>query len=328
MVPINMISIKEEKQPDSKWNDRLVESGLGTIYQTKEMATYFLKIDKNPIFLKFVDDKDRIVGQLLFTEASRFEKKGMAKHVLTRIPHLRKTLYTWSYGPVIFNSQLNSDIYSALHDYLLSKNCSVSGWTHPLLSEIPKTFEKNFQIKEWSTFLIDLEKPIDVLYNNIEKHNGRKNIERSKKRGVKIEEITDDSLLEYYHLRNQMREDAGIEKMEFPQLSEWWNLLKPIGYSGFLAKKDDTVVGGLLFSYFNGHIIEGGVARSLEDYKSRLYSQDLIKWKIIEWGHENKMKYYNLAGFNPHPQSKKEEGIKRYKTKWGGRRYDYWNITK
>jgi len=81
-----------------------------------------------------------------------------------------------------------------------------------------------------------------------------------------------------------------------------------------------------LFSYFNNYIIEGAVARSNKDTLEKLYSQDLIKWKIIEWGIENNMKYYDLAGFNPDPKSEKEKGIMNYKKKWGGRKYDYWII--
>ena len=87
-------------------------------------------------------------------------------------------------------------------------------------------------------------------------------------------------------------------------------------------------MGGLLFSSFNDHIIEGGVVRSEIDREMKLYSQDLIKWKIIEWGIENKKLYYNFAGFNPNPQSGKEIGIMQYKKKWGGKQYDYWIIKK
>ena len=73
-------------------------------------------------------------------------------------------------------------------------------------------------------------------------------------------------------------------------------------------------------------LIEGGIVRSEVDAEKKLYSQDLIKWKIIEWGIENKMMYYDLAGYNPNPQDQKEAGIKRYKQKWGGVEHNYWKI--
>ena len=102
--------------------------------------------------------------------------------------------------------------------------------------------------------------------------------------------------------------------------------MKPLGYTGFLARKEGKPIGGLLFSYFNKVIVEAGVARSKEDFSENLYSQDLIKWKIIQWGAENNMKYYDLAGYNPHPENEKEKGIKKYKAKWGGENRTYWII--
>ena len=50
-----------------------------------------------------------------------------------------------------------------------------------------------------------------------------------------------------------------------------------------------------------------------------LFSQDLIKWKIIEWGIDNKMNFYDLAGHNPNPITPKEVGIKQFKKKMGWR---------
>ena len=69
---------------------------------------------------------------------------------------------------------------------------------------------------------------------------------------------------------------------------------------------------------------EWGVARSSIDYEQKLYSQDLIKWKIIEWGIENKMNWYDLSGINPNPVNSKERGILQYKKKWGGEKVQQW----
>jgi len=184
---------------------------------------------------------------------------------------------------------------------------------------------KKFELKEWGTYIIDLQQSKECLYKKIKKHSGRKNIERSEKKGVTVEEIDEDSLFEYCKLRE--KKSISIEE-KYQEYLKWWRLLKPLGRSGFLAKYKGEVVGGLLFYFFNNTIIEGGVTRSEIDKKNNLYSQDLIKWKIIEWGIKNKMKCYDLAGYNPHPKTKKDEGIKRYKAKWGGKKYSYWFIKK
>ena len=319
-----MISIETLDEPDSSWNTNLLKTEYATIYQTKEWAQIISNLGKTPLFLKFVNSKGKIIGQLLITITPRFARKGIIQRFIKKIPISAALLYSWSYGPIIFDEE-NNDIYNALKDFLFSKKVKVSGTGHPLHDIVPQN-DGRFVIKNWSTFLIDLKKPKNELYANIDKHSGRKNIERSSKRDVLVEEITEKSLQQYSDLVNTERKSVRGDLIDFEHLLKSWRLLKPLGYSGFLAKKDDIPIGGLLFSYLNGHIIEGGVARSPFDTKNRLYSQDLIKWKIIEWGIENKMKFYNLAGVNPKPESEKEEGILRYKKKWGGKKYDYWII--
>jgi hypothetical protein len=80
-----MISIEKNDKPDPKWNDRLVESGLGTIYQAGRMSSSYIDYTK-PVFLTFVNEKGSIVGQLLLNVIPRFEKKGKKGDILKKIP--------------------------------------------------------------------------------------------------------------------------------------------------------------------------------------------------------------------------------------------------
>lgn len=317
-----MITIEIEEKADKNWNKRLLSTEAGTIYQTQEMGIHFERLNKTPLFLKFFDKKGEIIGQLLLGVSSRFENKGKLRNILKKMPGIKKELIFWSYGPVIFDSQSYPEVYSELGKFLLSKNFKVNGWTNPFLQDDPSLLNTNFQIKKWATSFIDLTKTKDELYKNIHKHSCKKNIERSKERGVVVKELSEKDLVEY----NKFTGEIKKEQIDYQKLLDWWKLLKPLGYSGFMAKWNDKPVGGIMFSFFNRNIIEGGVLRSTEDYKNNLYSQDLIKWKIIEWGVKNKMRFYNLAGFNPFPENKKEEGIKRYKMKWGGETKYYWVI--
>jgi len=320
-----MISIRISEKPDSNWNDRL-KSNLGTIYQTKEWGEILDNMGRKPIFLKFVDKKGKIVGQLLIATVSRLAKSGLTSKIIRKISLPKTLVYSWSYGPVVFDDDCTTEIFFELGNFLVERNCKVSGWGHPFLKGDIIILKEKFNVQDWNTFLIDLTKTKEQLFKNISKHNAKKNIERAIKRGVITEEITENNLIDYIRLVNEQRKKSGGELVDFNRMQKSWRLLKPLGYSGLLAKKNNLAIGGLLFSFFNKHIIEGGVARSLEDTKNHLYSQDLIKWKIIEWGVDNNMKYYNLAGVNPHPTSKKEEGILKYKKKWGGQKYDYWYI--
>lgn len=323
-----MISIEENGIGDSKWNERLIRSGLGTIYQTKEFSSHYKRSQSNTVFLKFVDEKGGIVGQLLLAEYSRFKDRGTKGKILKKIPGLKKKLCKWVYGPVIFDKNLSADIYSSLEKFLLSRNYVVTGSQHPMLTNGVSAMKQNFKLKKWGTFIIDLSKPKEDLYKNIDKHSGRKNIERALKRGVKIEEINEKNLNDFTELYQRYKNKRVPKKEDFDEMRIWWDTLKPIGYGGFLAKLEEEPIGGIMFSCFNGYIIEGGVSRSEDDTRKKLYSQDLIKWRIIEWGIKNRMRYYDLAGFNPYSKSKKEEGIFKYKKKWGGKNYYYWKILK
>lgn len=326
---IKLITLEIEEQADSNWNKRLLESKIGSVKQAKKPDSLAVKQDKKQLFLKFIDSKGTIIGQLLITVKPRFQKNGTKNKLLSKFYGLKQVLYQWNYGPVIFDPDKSDEIFLKLDEFLNQKKCRVSGSTNPLQPFDIKPFMPKSNHEKWVTILLDLKKNKDELFAGIKKHSGRKNIERSIKRGVEIEEIkNEDSLRDYCELLNSTKTSYGFEEKNVERILESWKIYKPLGISGFLAKRDGRIVGGISFSHFCGHIIEKGVARSNEDRNEKLYSQDLMKWKIIEWGIDNQMNYYNLAGFNPNPKNSKEEGIKAYKEKWGGIKQFYWNIRK
>ena len=319
------IKLEVSTKPDPEWNQRMIKSGYGTIYQSVERGLFLEKENVPNYYLKFCLPGGKIIGQLLISIRERFSNSDLKARIFKNMPLLKQKNCEWSYGPIIFDSTFTNDVYVALEEFLLSKNFRVNGWTHPLITTQPN-MTKNFQIRKWGTFLVDLTKSEDEVYSNIEKHSGRKNIERSIKRGVKVKQLDDDSIKDYYDLVKKFKNDSSRSTTGFEIFRRRWKTFQSLGFSGFLATKENIPIGGLLFTFVNGHIIEIGVARSEIDTQKNLYSQDLIKWKIMEWGIKNKMKYYDLTGFNPEPISPKEEGIIKYKKKWGGKPYYYSRI--
>ena len=216
-----MISLEISDDADKEWNKRLEKSGLGTTSQIKEAATFTKFKNQKPVFLQFIDSTGKIVAQLLLSEFSRFEsqphkikpskKRIVANKFFKKIPGITKNVYRWSYGPLIFDSEKSAEVYEKLNSFLLSKGNQVSGWEHPL-SHSHAHLLKKFKLIPWSTYIIDLNLPVDSLYENLEKHNCRKNIERSQKRDVIIEEINETNLKEYFDLRQQNKEMGGKKK--------------------------------------------------------------------------------------------------------------------
>ena len=330
------ISIEINEKADENWNKRLLGSGFGTTNQTKEISTFFPINGQKPFFLKFINSNGDIVGQLLLSESKRFASTpnkikaskiiSIRNKILQKSPGLKKQIYTWSSGPIIFDKEYAEDAYSSLCDFFVNSNHQIFGWEHPFAPSGITAFKNSFNLIPWSTFIIDLTVGKEQVFHSIDKHSGQKNIQRAKKQGILVEQITEKNLYDYFLMLLETRGERGGGKNEFEYLLRKWKTLLPLGVSGFLARKDNVPVSGMLFTCVNDHIIEGGIARTKEDYSSKFYSQDLIKWTTIEWGIENKMKYYNFAGFNPNPVSKKEQGIIQYKKKWGGTKYDYFGI--
>lgn len=318
-----MITIESSSEPDQNWNKRLLESKYGTIYQTKEIAKYFEKTVKyKNSYLNFLDQSGKIVGQLLLSEQD-ISQKNLIRNILSKISSKNKNLYRWIYGPVIFDNDQQFNIVKQLFDFLKSKSGYVSGSEHPLLSELFLNSNIPFKLKNWSTFLIDLTLSKNELWNNLNKNSARKNIKKSINRNVIVKEITKNDLKTYHSILSETKKDINHLNVELYDLEIQWDLLHDIGFSGFLAWENELPLGGLAVSYFNNYVNEWGVARANRDKSQNFYSQDLIKWKIIEWGIEKKFHYYDLTGANPNPKNSNEEGIFRYKQKWGGQMIPY-----
>lgn len=276
----------------------------------------------NTKFLKFIEPKGEILGQLMISTYPRFEKKDLKRKVLGKLPGIKKMVYRWVYGPVVFKPEYKNDICRALEQFLVSKNVRVSGSEHPFLRNQLSCLQSPFEIKPWGTFLIDLSLDLDTLWKKMDKHSARKNIERAKERGVVVKKMERSDLKEHHKMLRETKRKVG-EEVELSTIEKLWDNLEPIGITGFLARKNEEPISSLIISNFNGYLNEWGVARTKIDYEEKLYSQDLIKWEIIRWGVENKLEYYDLSGVNPHSENKKEQGIFRYKKKFGGELYSY-----
>lgn len=308
-----MILIETNNKPDANWNERLLDSPYGTIYQTKELADIMKWLGRNSIFIKFISEKGKIVGQLLGFSYSRFHKKNKIVSNLGKIFIKKEQIFQWSYGPLIFDSVYTKEICTKIQEFLITKKFLAQGYEHPLLSGSLDNMGKPFKKTTWGTFLIDLSQDKNDIWKKMDKHSAIKNIERSQRKGVVVKELTRSNL----DLYRQIREETNPVPLHV--LEKRWDLLHEIGWNYFLAFKDNLPIGGLTISSFNGYVNEWGIARTKKDTKEKYYAQDLLKWKIIEWGINKKFKFYDLSGINPSPNNDKEKGIFRYKQKWGGK---------
>ena len=62
-----MIRISINDEPDFMWNDRLLNSGYGSKNQSIEEGKSAQNNDKTPQYITFVNNSEKIVGQLLIS---------------------------------------------------------------------------------------------------------------------------------------------------------------------------------------------------------------------------------------------------------------------
>lgn len=320
------IELRLEKECPSYWNTRLLKSPMGNIFNTYEYSQYAKRrLGWQPSFLSMIGKSGEIVAQVVLFEYARNKLNKKVPFSVAKIAAMISKTIKWTYGPVIFSNEEQQVVYEFI-SFVQSKANRLDGSIHPFFKGTLNV--DKIRMEKWSTFLIDLQQTKGSIISGFDKHSAKKNIERAEERGVQINEITENNISQYHDILNEFRITSGNDPFEYEDTYDLWKLLTKVGYKGFLAIKDGTNIGGITFSFFNGYINEWGIARSPLDTVEKLYSQDLLKWKIIEWGIENKQRFYDLSGFNPNPVSGKEEGILRYKKKWGGTQYDYWLVRK
>jgi len=321
-----MISIETNDKPDLNWNERLLQSSMGSVHNTEAYVTSInsqVGLPIKPIFLKFISSRGSIVGQVAIATYPRFFKQGMLKDLVKKIPGTKNKIYRWNYGPVIFNLGFEKEISNEFKKFLISKKCKVTGSEHPFREGSLENFEKPFSLKKWGTFVIDLSDNIENIWKKMHKHSAQKNIERTEKRGIYVKQMKRDDLELYRKLRIDKDLKLGYDVLAIETLQKTWDTLKGVGWTGFIAFKDEKPISGLMITFFNGFINEWGAARAEQNLSPKVYPQDLLKWEIIKWACKKKFRYYDLTGTNPNPITDKEKGIFRYKKKWGGNLVEY-----
>lgn len=329
-----MIKICINKKPSQDWNDNLKKSEYGSVYQTKEFGVYGKEhMSSQPLYLTFYDEK-QIVGQLLLFQTVKGLSKilklfgrGFIYNNISKIGFLPKHIF-WIFGPIIFDTKFKDEVLNSLGNFIISKKCTFKGTCHPLMNHFSFNEKFNFREDNLGTFIISLSNSIEDILKNTDKKSVQKNIKRSQERGVKISQIKNKKdLILYCELLNEFRKSNNLETFSLKNIVEGYNLLKDLGHIGFLAWYEEKLIGGVFISTFNNFINEWGIVSSNFDRQNKLYCIDYLRWKIIEWGKKNGLKYYDLSGIKLSDRTNKEEGIFKNKMKWGGELFQYISFT-
>lgn len=315
-----------------EWNSALKNSNDSTVYQTSNWINSIQQdISAKPIFILVYNDSEKIVGQLAaFIDIDTLRHFKRVSRVIAKA--LKISTLTWHYGPIIHNHENKEEILFEIFrtiDKIASeqKLSLIRGDTIPSeeSNRLSLFSEFNYKLLPWSTYTIELSNDANDLYRKFDKKT-RYDIRKSQEKGYEFISSQEKSSYQEYILqklksrRNKINYNYSKEDLVS---NAKWNLLSSQGLDKvFLVRYNGKPVSGNYNLLFNGNMVQHGVGTQ------KGLSGSYLTWKVIQWAIHQNLKRYDLGGVNPNPNSKKEEGIAFFKSKWGGRKLGFFQITK
>ena len=336
-----MYNFKIYTKVDSKWNENLMKSKHGNFFQTAEYVDSDSK-DFFPIFVYVFDENGTVVGQLTI----RIIKTTVLYsspiiHKIVRILSKITSRGIWLYGPVIHSSDKQSRIeilrilLKAIDEILERYDLvHIEGYSPPYDLLVDEDYKREFKkngyiIRDYVTFLANLDKSIDEIWQSIDK-KARGDVTRAKKRGVIIKELnTRDQLKEYLLLHQRWAKTKGLVVTNpFTEEDYLWNNYKKGLEVFFLAYQDNQLISGVRIGCFNSMAHANFILSSYSGPTS--LGGPMLTWYILEWAKQAGIKIYDFSGGRKNNQDAIEDKntLLFYKKKWGGEEYSHYNFVK
>lgn len=325
-----------------KWNNDLLKSDCATFLQTSE----YLKSTSDkyyPVFIYVFDENHTVVGQLglhVVKTATLYASSILLK-LLKTISNITKR-GVWLYGPVIHTNDAQQRqkilevIVKAIDEVLDKHNLVfIYGYSPPydlhVNQEYVREFGKNnYQVTEYVTFLADLSKSIDEIWQGVNK-KARGDVNRAKRRDITVKELdTYDELKQYLLLHQSWAKTKGLQIADpFEEIEKIWNNHNSGLEKFFLAYKDSELISGLRITCFNGIAYTHFVINSYSEHTN--LGGTLLTWSAIEWAKKSGIRYYDFSGGTKSQDDSKpnaDNTLIRYKKKWGGNETTYFKFLK
>lgn len=188
--------------------------------------------------------------------------------------------------------------------------------------DVEKVFiDAGYQCKPWLTALVDIARP-DAELSASFRQSARKGIRKCLELGITVRECRDseDYLTNFSRPLFETRKAIGMHDRTDAAERQWWDYDTGPFYRYFLAQDNAGRVLGTLGTYrWNGVVTEIMSERTLPARESNVPVQDLLHWSAFVAHREAGDQIFDLAGFSPLSQSKKEGGIRSFKQKWQGK---------
>lgn len=175
----------------------------------------------------------------------------------------------------------------------------------------------------WGTFLVDLHQSEEALFKTLA-HASRKCINKCKRNNVSVFWVNsyEEFVSVFWEVFHETKVQKGLVVPEPSPIPYELDVNKRYHY-GVALSEDGEPLACLGMHLFNGVATEIASATAAKSYELKLPGQDVLHWEIMLRAKALGCHTFDLAGVNPNPQTSKEQGIMRFKKKWGGRYVEY-----
>ena len=322
---------------ENEWNEELSKNIGSTVYQTYNwQKLYHEAFGSKPVFITITNDSGIVVGQLacLIHEKMEVTDTNPLSKKIGNLLGLGTSLW-WYHGPIIHNKHSKDEILSLILstvDKIAKENkvINIRGISPPLTQQFShENFKKfNYKIQPWSTYIIDLHQDHNTLFSSLNKKT-RYDIRKAESNELEFQVVRDkNSLKKIFELKltSKNKPDRRSTKVKNTFLNSHWNFLFEKEFEkAFLVKYKNEYIGGIVLLNFNKNTIQHFVVNSP---KTNLQGGPFLTWNVIKWGIENDYSSFDVGGINPYPVLEKEKNIDFYKSKWNGKKYNYFFYTK
>jgi lipid II:glycine glycyltransferase (peptidoglycan interpeptide bridge formation enzyme) len=312
------------------WDEGLRKREIDVgICQSRYWAEVIRILDKaTPYYFQIKDSGDSVLAQALILKRYRYDRDRQRR--LFPLPYIECLD-----GPVIFDHARSVESTQLILRHVLRvAKRNLTTHIHLIPSHVSRYAsdekmanvyqEFGFEAKKWGTYLVDLKKDEEELFKLI-MHSARKCIKKCQREGLKVIAIKSYEEFEERYWQPYVKAEAYFGRKANLARKDIWGEDKDNYYHYYIVEdKQGETVAVLGMYIFNGVATEIASSIMPQAYEQKIPAQDLIHWEMMLEAKRLGAHTFDLAGVNPNPQTPKEEGIRRFKGKWGGKYVEYY----
>ena len=166
--------------------------------------------------------------------------------------------------------------------------------------------------------MINLEKPEEELWKDLEKKSARWGAKTAEKNGLTATESTPTDLKEIFNLYKDTADKGGLKPEPFEFFEAVDSLLVPKKLAKFFTVKQGSAIlaGGLLLIDTDHTMVH---LTGANDKGYKLQAMPFLYWNLIKFSKEIGKKYLDMGGYDTEArQGEKAYQINKFKKNFGG----------